>query len=246
LNEFERAKKSVEYLALDVSLDELQRTFSKIPLKGYTYVKCRGLHGTYDDALAWLLKPENRHNPTCILSMGSSIGNFTRREAADFLRGFSKVLGPSDSMLIGLDSCKDPDKVFKAYNDSKGITRKFYLNGLSHANSILGFEAFKPEDWDVIGMYNEASGCHEAYYSPQKDISLDGLLLKKGEKILFEQAFKYGSEEFETLWHGADLIPTSSFGNTLGDYCKNRCSTLDPSWQLMALIFLREFSTYKC
>jgi uncharacterized SAM-dependent methyltransferase len=126
-------------------------------------------------------------------------------------------------MLIGLDACKDPVKVFKAYNDSQGITRKFYLNGLSHANSILGFEAFKLEDWDVIGTYNEASGCHQAYYSPRKDISLDGLLLKRGEKVLFEKAFKYGSEESETLWRSAGLIPTSSFGNTLGDYCKNRC-----------------------
>lgn len=40
-----------------------------------------------------------------------STGNFHRDEAADFLRGFSSVLTPGDTMLVGLDSCLDPVKV---------------------------------------------------------------------------------------------------------------------------------------
>ncbi|PGH11748.1 hypothetical protein AJ80_07009 [Polytolypa hystricis UAMH7299] len=218
LNEFERAGKRVEYLALDLSLEELSRTFAEIPSMTYHYVKCYGLHGTYDDALAWLMEPENRQKPTCILSMGSSIGNFTRHEAAEFLNGFAKILGPSDSMLIGLDSCKDPKKVFRAYNDSKGTTREFYLNGLSNANSILGFDAFKAGDWEAIGVYDEVEGCHRAFYSPKKDISFNGINLNKGEGIFFEQAYKYGPEEREQLWRESGLAPAAKFGNITGDY----------------------------
>ena len=38
-------------------------------------------------------------------------GNFSRDEAADFLKGFADVLSLGDSMLIGLDACDDPAKV---------------------------------------------------------------------------------------------------------------------------------------
>ncbi len=37
---------------------------------------------------------------------------------------------------------------YKAYNDERGTTRRFILNGLVHANRILGEEVFKAEDWE--------------------------------------------------------------------------------------------------
>lgn len=40
-----------------------------------------------------------------------SVGNFSRPEAASFLRGFTEALQLSDSMLIGLDATNDPAKV---------------------------------------------------------------------------------------------------------------------------------------
>lgn len=130
LKEFERTGKHVDYYALDLSLSELQRTFAEVSLDDYTHVDFHGLHGTYDDALGWLSNPDNRQRPTVVMSMGSSIGNFSRPGAAEFLSGFAKLLGPSDLMIIGLDACTDPDKVYRAYNDSKGITQRFYENGL--------------------------------------------------------------------------------------------------------------------
>jgi uncharacterized SAM-dependent methyltransferase len=38
-------------------------------------------------------------------------GNFDRSAASDFLKGFADMLGPSDTMLIGLDACVDAAKV---------------------------------------------------------------------------------------------------------------------------------------
>ncbi|KAK2763273.1 hypothetical protein FQN54_009909 [Arachnomyces sp. PD_36] len=218
LNEFERVGKNVEYFALDLSLEELERTLCQIPTKSYAHVKCRGLHGTYDDALTWLRAPENRQKPTSILSLGSSIGNFNRADAAQFLAGFAESLRPSDSILIGLDACKDPEKVFRAYNDSEGVTQQFNVNGLVRANSILGFEAFRVEDWDAIGAYSEIDGCHQAFFCPRRDVEINGIILKKGERILFEQSFKYDSHESSGLWHKAGLNPVSVFGNSTDDY----------------------------
>ncbi|KAK2736391.1 hypothetical protein FQN57_000768 [Myotisia sp. PD_48] len=216
LNELERIKKPVEYFALDLSLEELRRTFAELPSKDYKHVKCGGLWGTYDNGLDWLNKPENRHKPTWILSMGSSIGNFSPSDVVQFLNGFAKTLGPLDSIVIGLDSCKDPKKVFRAYNDSEGVTRQFYLNGLSNANSVLGFEAFKLNEWDVLGEFKRTEGCHKAYYVPKKDVNFQGITIKQGERIFFEQAFKYTKDEYEKVWQKAGLAPVARFGD---QYC---------------------------
>ena len=38
-------------------------------------------------------------------------GNFHRHEAAEFLKSFTEVLEPADTIVIGLDSCTNPSKV---------------------------------------------------------------------------------------------------------------------------------------
>ena len=212
--------KRVDYYALDLSLSELHRTFSNVRTHEFAYVGLHGLYGTYDDALTWLSVPENRNRPTIVLSMGSSIGNFPHSEAAQFLNQFAKLLGPSDAIVLGLDSCKDPEKVFKAYNDGKGVTQRFYENGLINANKVLGYEAFVPGDWEIVTRYNTINGCHEAFYSPRKDVTINGITIPKGDKLLFETAYKYGIEERDKLFHDAGLIFQAEFANSLGDYSK--------------------------
>ncbi|KAJ5900851.1 Ergothioneine biosynthesis protein 1 [Penicillium subrubescens] len=218
LRECERVEKQVDYYALDLSLVELQRTFSEISPEGFTYVGLHGLHGTYDDALLWLKNPENRTRPTVVLSMGSSLGNFDRASAANFLGGFSQALGPSDFLLIGLDACKTPEKVYKAYNDSQGVTQQFYENGLAHANSVLGFEAFKPNDWEIITGYDKKNGRHQAFYAPKVHVTINDIQIPKGEKLIFEEAYKYGADEREELCRNAGLISQVVFGNSTDDY----------------------------
>ena len=72
LRALEAAEKHVDYYALDLSLKELKRTLEQVPV--FNFVKCHGLHGTYDDGLDWLKLPENRYKPKCVMSLGSSIG----------------------------------------------------------------------------------------------------------------------------------------------------------------------------
>ncbi|EYE96655.1 DUF323 domain protein [Aspergillus ruber CBS 135680] len=218
LKEFERAGKHVDYFALDLSLSELQRTFAEVSTEEYEHVGLHGLHGTYDDAVTWLSAPENRMRPTAVMSMGSSIGNFSRIEAAEFLGRFAKLMTPSDVMIIGLDGCKDPNKVYKAYNDSEGVTRRFYENGLVHANKVLGYEAFKPSEWKIVTNFDAVTGQHQAFYSPTQDVIINGVALPKGEKLVFEEATKYGPEERDQLWRAAGLIQGSELANKSDDY----------------------------
>lgn len=210
----------MDYYALDLSLSELRRTLSVTAQEGYRHVKCQGLHGTYEDGLIWLKRPENLEKSTCVLFLGSSIGNFTRAEATDFLKGFSDVLGPNGRMIVGLDACQDKDKVFHGYNDKEGKTREFYLNGLAHANTLLGGKAFEIDKWDVDGTYDEVADRHRAFYVPATDTAADGVWVKAGEKILFEESYKYSRLQSTELWQSSGFVAREVFGNSIDNYRK--------------------------
>lgn len=210
----------MDYYALDLSLPELERSLSAVRPGDYQHVKFRGLYGTYDDGLAWLKQPENAARPKFVLSLGSSIGNFTRADAASFLRGFSAVLGPHSTMLIGLDACQDEDRVYHGYNDREGKTREFYMNGLAHANVVIGKEAFRPEDWDVVGEYDKIEHRHQAFYTPLVNVTVEDVDIRVGERVRLEESYKYSNSQSADLWKAAGLAVQGVFGNSTDDYRK--------------------------
>ena len=202
-----------------MSLPELHRTFSLLDTHAYKHVIFRGLHGTYDDGLAWLNNDVGEaRQPCCVMSLGSSIGNFTPDEAANFLADFARVLTPADYLLVGLDACQDPDRVFKAYNDSKKVTEHFYRNGLESANRLLGSQVFDQKDWRTEGIYDERHHKHYASYVPLKDVRHKEFSISVGEKIQFEHSYKYSKSESDQLWHSAGLVHQMAYANHTGDY----------------------------
>ena len=217
---FEKAGKNIDYYALDLSRPELERTLSFLG-NDFKHVHYHGLFGTYDDGLAWLKQQENIGKPKCILSMGSSIGNFNRSEVADFLKGFADILGPTDTMLVGLDACQDKNKIYHAYNDKEGKTHEFIINGLMHANKLMGKETFKKEDWEVIGEFDEHTSRHQAFYSPAREVLVEGTRIKARERIRVEESNKYSLPQSNEVWQLAGLMPKAIFGNNSNEYRKS-------------------------
>lgn len=74
LQAFEESAKDIEYFALDLDRRELERTLGQLP--PYKHVRSHGLWGTYDDGRDWLKQPFNVDRQKCVLSLGSSIGEF--------------------------------------------------------------------------------------------------------------------------------------------------------------------------
>ena len=96
-------------------------------------------------------------------------------------------------------------------------------NGLVHANEILGYEAFKSEEWKIEGIYDEKSHKHQASYVALKTIHGRDFSFEGGEKIHLEDAFKYSGAQSDALWHAAGLIPQMSYGNKTEDYRRHPC-----------------------
>ncbi|KAH7043215.1 C-type lectin protein [Macrophomina phaseolina] len=232
LQALERQEKNIEYFALDLDRPELQRTLAEVPSQNYNHVKCHGLHGTYDDGMVWMKSPEVASKPKTVLSLGSSIGNFKRHEAGPFLRSVADSLQVGDKLIIGLDACKDPERVYNAYNDRSGVTHNFILNGLKNANRILGTEAFKPGEWKVIGEFDQQHGRHHAFVSPLKDVSIDGVAIKAGERIRIEESYKYSAEEARQLWETTRVAEGAKWTNKAGDYGIHMLSKPRVFWPL--------------
>jgi hypothetical protein len=102
-----------------------------------------------------LSTPESTHPPLHILFLGSSLGNFSRTEGADFLRSLPLRPGSGDTLLLGMDHDNSREKIEEAYNDRGGYTRKFIMNGLKAAGRILGNDSLFDEDkWEYVNSYN--------------------------------------------------------------------------------------------
>ncbi len=137
---------------------------------------------------------------------GSSIGNFTREDAALFLKRAAKLLGNGSGMLIGIDLKKDPALLHAAYNDFSGVTAEFNLNLLHRAKKELGVpidvSAFRHD-----AVYNAQEGRIEMYLVSVVDQSVEWRGARydfsAGERIHTENSYKYSVEEIEALAAGA-------------------------------------------
>ena len=237
LRALEHARKRTDYYALDLSPSELKRSLSMLGSETFEYVRFHGLHGTYDDGRVWLQNtPEVRERPRCIVSLGSSLGNFGAAAAAEFLKGWAEDVlrpGKEDSMLLGLDGCKDPDRVWTAYNDPHGATERFIMSGLKQANEIFGADVLREEEWEYLGEWNAEAGRHQAYLVPKVDVTfegeLEGVVVKRGERVNIEYSYKFDETDAEGLWEKTGLAPGARWASDDGDYGR-----LDVPWGVSA------------
>jgi dimethylhistidine N-methyltransferase len=134
---------------------------------------------------------------------GSSIGNFTRVEAAGFLEASRKILtGPDAGFLVGVDLRKDPAILNAAYNDAKGVTAAFNLNLLTRANRELGAD-FDLDGFRHHAFYNEDEGRVEMHListrAQEVSIGERRFSFVADETIHTENSYKYAPEEFQDI-----------------------------------------------
>lgn len=140
-----------EYSPIDISSNVLDQLESSL-IKEIPDLNVRPLVGDYFAMLNSIENEEHHHK--VVIFMGSNIGNFNSEVAVQFLKQLRSSLTKGDYFLLGADLKKDPSKILKAYNDSKGVTRDFNLNLLTRINKE--FDA----DFDISKFQ------HYPYYDP--------------------------------------------------------------------------------
>ena len=165
LLDFFRAESTdFRYVPVDISEDILSHLHTRLTSR-LPELRIEPVCSRYDDPSGILLS-RDRHK--VIMFLGASIGNFTQFEATTFLKNVSSAMSPTDLMVVGFDLKKDPRVIQLAYDDPKGITRKFNLNMLTRLNAELDAN-FNVSHFNHYPVYNPATGTAESFLISKKD-----------------------------------------------------------------------------
>ena len=135
-----------------------------------------------------------------VLFLGSTIGNFDRPAADDFLRQVRAALEPGDSLLLSTDLEKDVSLQILAYDDPVGVTAAFNLNLLARINRELGAN-FRLRDFRHLALWNAEERRIEMHLQSvrRQRVEIPGASLafriEEGETIWTESSHKYFPEE---------------------------------------------------
>jgi L-histidine N-alpha-methyltransferase len=200
-------QKSIYYYPIDISHSILQNTV-KILSNEFPNIQIVGLPADFlegIDKANQLISYKISSSPKkIIIFLGSSIGNFERKEAELFLKVLADKLNEDDLLLIGFDLHKSEKILNAAYNDLAGITAKFNLNILQRINKELGGEfdlnlfehrAFYKKDDRRIEMHL-VSTCKQHVYIREIDKTFD---FELGESIHTENSYKYTLKQIDPL-----------------------------------------------
>jgi uncharacterized SAM-dependent methyltransferase len=139
-----------------------------------------------------------------VLFLGSTVGNFERPAALEFLREIRGCLMPGDALLLGTDLEKPVDTMLLAYDDPIGLTAAFNLNLLGRINRELGGD-FLLQQFSHEVRYDRRerriemhlrSACRQRVSIRQADLTCT---FRPGETIWTEACHKFDLEELRGM-----------------------------------------------
>ena len=188
------------YMAIDISRTALRQCAAELAA-AYPAVRVAAVCADYTQPLQ-LPAMDTGAGRRVIYFPGSTIGNFTRPEALDFLRHAHAIAGPGGAMLVGVDLKKDPARLHAAYNDAQGVTAAFNLNLLTRINRELGGD-FDVNAFEHHAFYDAEKGRIEMHLrsTREQQIRVAGATyhFRAGETIHTENSCKYAVDEFQQL-----------------------------------------------
>jgi L-histidine N-alpha-methyltransferase len=161
--------------------------------------------------------------------LGSTVGNLTPAVRAGFLADLAGALVPGDSLLLGVDLVKSPDRILPAYDDPGGVTAAFSRNVLRLLNDRLEAD-FDPESFDHVARWDAAeewvdirlrSRIAQVVRIPRIDLEIE---FAQGEEVHTEISAKFRRERLATELADAGLDirswwtdPDCAFGVALAE-----------------------------
>jgi dimethylhistidine N-methyltransferase len=197
----------VRYVPIDIWRPVLEASAADL-LERFSSLEIVAVAAEYHEGVQHLRSESDR--PRMILWLGSNIGNFTRAEAAAFLRRIRETMTPADRMLVGVDLRKDRAVLEAAYDDAAGVTAAFNLNLLARINHELNGN-FDLSGFQHRAIYDQDPGRIEMHLVSTRAQSVTigriGLTVRfaSGESIHTENSYKYDLAEIHELATAAGL-----------------------------------------
>jgi len=190
----------LRYYPIDVSADALARC--ERDLAGLAQV--HPLVQSYLDGMARATAQREPGEALLVLFLGSTIGNFERPCALEFLRDLHRSLLPGDALLIGADLVKERERMLDAYDDPTGVTSAFNLNLLGRINRELGGN-FRLRQFEHEARWNDQhrriemhlrSRVNQTVSIPEADLRVS---FHAGETIWTESSHKFQLAELDSI-----------------------------------------------
>lgn len=199
------------YSAVDISKDHLLAATAGLAAD-FPHVTVTAVCADYTQPFE-ISPPQGKANAKRVgFFPGSTIGNFTPKEAIRFLERAAGMLRRGGEMLMGVDLKKDVAVLEAAYNDSKGVTAEFNLNLLRRINRELA-GGFDLRTFQHRSVYNAQMGRVEMHLASLRDqtVSVAGRAFRftAGESIHTENSCKYTVEEFQDIADQAGFEPVT-------------------------------------
>ncbi len=191
-------REPVTYYPIDISPSAL--TMCEQVLSQLGMVSIVGVEQSYLDGLSHVAARRRPGQTLLVLFLGSSVGNFERVAAEQFLREIRRCLQPGDALLLGTDLEKPVAELLRAYDDPAGVTAAFNLNLLARINRELDGD-FVLRNFVHEARYDERERRIEMHLRSKQDQTATvrsadvSCTLQEGETIWTEACHKYRLEE---------------------------------------------------
>jgi L-histidine N-alpha-methyltransferase len=219
-------REPVRYFPIDISASALYKCRQELSELGTLSIV--GLETSYLDGLEQVARYRQNGETLFVLFLGSTIGNFERPAAEEFLRAIRERLAPGDGMLLGTDLEKDVTDMRLAYNDPTGVTRAFNLNLLARINRELGGN-FDLAQWEHEARWSEPHRriemhlrclCEQTVVIPAAEVSCT---FEEGETIWTEACHKFRLKEIPAMLQRAGFTCEAQWVDGEWAFAENLC-----------------------
>ena len=206
-----KRNKKLTYFSFDISVKALKMSYNELK-KISKSLHVQLIKGDFNNDIKRIKKSKKNR---LYLFLGSTLGNFNNKIAINFLDNIANLMNKEDSFLLGVDKVKDERIINSAYNDSKGITKKFNKNILNVINKEYKLN-FNEKNFLHNAKFNSEKSQIEMYLESTVDHSVklpnnENLNIGKGEKILTEISRKFSENTLKDLFNKANLHIKKSY-----------------------------------
>ncbi len=200
------------YVPIDISKDFLEESVARLAL-ARPMLEISALAGDFTQPLSL----PSLSGPLVGFFPGSTVGNFSHREAVDLLRSFRTTLGDKALLMIGIDTRKNPRLLEAAYDDAAGVTAAFNLNLLVRINRELDGDI--PVDaFEHRVVWHDALGRIEMHLAATRDVTFSvagrRFAMCSEETIHTENSYKYTFDEARFLARASGWSPLAMWTDT--------------------------------